>query len=68
MRTSTPMQAAKLSGMAQAIGYSLAAIGPVLLGSLVDTTGTWTFSLSILLFVTVLTLIVGLGAGRNLVT
>ncbi|WP_313236228.1 CynX/NimT family MFS transporter [Sporosarcina ureae] len=65
MRTTTAMQAAKLSGMAQAIGYSLAAIGPVLLGSLVDTTGTWTFSLSILLFVTVLTLIVGFGAGRN---
>lgn len=65
MRTTTAMQAAKLSGMAQAIGYSLAAIGPVLLGLLVDTTGTWTFSLSILLFVTVLTLIVGFGAGRN---
>ncbi|PIC78064.1 MFS transporter [Sporosarcina sp. P19] len=65
MRTTTAMQAAKLSGMAQAIGYSLAAIGPVLLGSLVDKTGTWAFSLSILLFVTVLTLIVGFGAGRN---
>lgn len=65
MRTSTAMQAAKLSGMAQAIGYALAAIGPILVGSLVDRTGTWTFSLSILLFVTVLNLIVGLGAGRN---
>jgi len=65
MRTKTAMQAAKLSGMAQAIGYSLAAIGPILLGSLVDVTGTWTFSLFILLFTTVLTAIVGFGAGRD---
>lgn len=65
MRSNTPMQAAKLSGMAQAIGYALAATGPILLGSIVDATGTWTYSLYILLFVTVLTAIVGMGAGRD---
>jgi len=65
MRTETAMQAAKLSGMAQAIGYSLAAVGPILIGSLADTTGNWTFSLITLLIVTVLTAIIGFGAGRD---
>lgn len=65
MRTKTAMQAAKLSGMAQAIGYSLAALGPILLGSLVDATGSWTVSLYILLSITIVTALVGMGAGRD---
>lgn len=65
MRASSALEAAKLSGMSQAIGYLLAAIGPILLGVLVDNTGTWTFSLYSLLIVTVLTALIGLGAGRD---
>lgn len=65
MRAKDAMEAAKLSGMAQAIGYLLAAIGPILLGSLMDLTGTWKYSLITLLIITVLTSIVGFGAGRN---
>lgn len=65
MRTKSAREAAELSGMAQAIGYLLASVGPVLLGTLVDTTGTWVYSLTTLLFITVLTAFVGFGAGRN---
>lgn len=65
MRASSPLEAAKLSGMAQAIGYALAAVGPILIGALVDTTGTWTYSILVLILITILTAVVGFGAGRN---
>ncbi len=67
MRARTALEAGKLSGMAQAVGYLLAAIGPILLGTLVDTTGTWTLSLYTLIIITILTALVGMGAGRDLV-
>ncbi|GAA4262913.1 MFS transporter [Dactylosporangium darangshiense] len=41
-------QAAALSGMAQSIGYLLAACGPVLIGALRDVSGAWTLPLSVL--------------------
>lgn len=41
LRTSNARQAAQLSGMAQSLGYFLAAIGPVLTGRLYDMTGSW---------------------------
>lgn len=65
MRASSAMEAAELSGMAQAIGYLLAAIGPILVGTLVDMTGAWTLSLCTLLIITILTAFFGSGAGRN---
>ncbi|HLQ82333.1 MAG TPA: MFS transporter [Pseudogracilibacillus sp.] len=67
MRARTALEAGQLSGMAQAVGYLLAAIGPILLGTLVDLSGAWTYSLYALVLVTVLTALVGLGAGRDLV-
>jgi CP family cyanate transporter-like MFS transporter len=45
LRTSSPHQAAALSGLAQSIGYALAAVGPTLVGYLHTTTGTWTVPL-----------------------
>jgi CP family cyanate transporter-like MFS transporter len=49
LRNRNPSQAAALSGMAQSIGYALAATGPVLIGLLHDTTGAWTWPFIVLL-------------------
>ncbi|MUV37352.1 2-nitroimidazole transporter [Lentibacillus sp. JNUCC-1] len=65
LRAYTAKQAAELSGMAQAIGYFLAATGPILMGYVIDATGNWSAALLILMFMTLLTWVVGLGAGRN---
>jgi CP family cyanate transporter-like MFS transporter len=65
LRTHNARQAAELSGMAQSIGYLLAAVGPILFGFLHDITKTWFFSLMILVIASILLLFVGLGAGRN---
>lgn len=66
LRTTNPSQAAVLSGMAQSLGYLLAAIGPLLIGWLHDITGAWTAPLIVLVVGTVLYLMFGMGAGRNL--
>jgi CP family cyanate transporter-like MFS transporter len=65
LRTNNAQQAAELSGMAQCIGYLLAAIGPILFGYLHDVTHSWQMPLITLLVATVLLLVVGLGAGRD---
>ncbi|WP_085523310.1 CynX/NimT family MFS transporter [Tuberibacillus sp. Marseille-P3662] len=65
LRARTASQASELSGMAQSIGYLLAAVGPLLIGSLYDWTHSWVAPLVTLLVVSVLLLISGLGAGRN---
>lgn len=65
LRAKNAQDAAELSGMAQAVGYLLAAIGPILIGSLVDVTGTWKYSLIMLFVIMVFTGIVGFGAGRD---
>lgn len=51
VRSKDAETAAELSGMAQSIGYLVAATGPTLFGSLFDLTGTWTVPL-LFLFVT----------------
>ncbi|MBB4955773.1 CP family cyanate transporter-like MFS transporter [Agrobacterium vitis] len=58
LRSGSPQIAAHLSGMAQFIGYCLAAIGPLLVGLIRAATGS--FSASALLFVAL-----GLGAAWN---
>ncbi len=65
LRTSDARSAAELSGMAQSIGYLLAATGPLLIGWLHDLTNNWTIPLLVLGAVTLLLLCVGLGASRN---
>lgn len=47
-RSRTPRGAAELSGMAQAVGYLIAATGPLLVGGLHDATGGWTAPLAVL--------------------
>lgn len=65
LRTHTPQQAAELSGMAQSLGYALAAVGPVLFGSLHDLSGNWTTPMIILFVAIALLLVSGLQAGKN---
>ncbi|MFC4023539.1 CynX/NimT family MFS transporter [Oceanobacillus longus] len=65
MRARTPKQAAELSGMAQSIGYLLAAIGPIVIGYLYDLTNAWTVPLIMIMFVSILVFLFGMGAGQN---
>ena len=66
VRTESGQTAAKLSGMAQSIGYLLAAIGPFLFGIFHDLTHNWTLSLSVLLVTSLLILLFGTKAGSQI--
>ncbi|MCL6604386.1 MAG: MFS transporter [Paenibacillus sp.] len=65
LRTKTTQEASELSGMAQSVGYLLAASGPALFGWLHDLTHSWTLPLLLLLGASCVLLIVGLGAGKD---
>jgi MFS transporter, CP family, cyanate transporter len=65
LRAPDSRHAAALSGMAQTVGYLLAAGGPSLFGVLRDATRGWTVPLVLLLAITVCLLAAGLGAGRD---
>lgn len=41
LRSGSPQQAAALSGMAQSVGYGMAAVAPVVFGALYDAGGRW---------------------------
>ena len=49
LRSPTPLVAARLGGVAQCLGYLLAALGPLVLGALHDLTDGWTWPLALLL-------------------
>lgn len=65
LRASSAGQAVALSGMAQAIGYLISALTPILVGWLRDTTGGWTLPLVLMLGLAVLQVCMGFMAGRN---
>ncbi|WP_207212069.1 MFS transporter [Promicromonospora panici] len=65
LRTESHAQAAALSGMAQAFGYGLAALGPLLIGALHDVTLGWSVPLFVLLAMKVPEIALGMLAGRN---
>ena len=65
MRAPDTAHTASLSGMAQAGGYMLAAIGPTGLGAIHDLAGGWTVPLWALIAVAVVTWVFGLGAARD---
>jgi len=65
LRTVNAQQAAELSGMAQSIGYLLAAIGPMMIGWLFDLTSSWVVPIISLMVIAVLMTLAGYGAGRD---
>lgn len=65
LRTRTGEQAAQISGMAQSVGYFLAAIGPFLFGFLHDLTGGWNIPLVVITAFAVVTVLFGWLAGRE---
>ncbi|GAB3574641.1 MFS transporter [Leifsonia lichenia] len=64
LRTRHHDQAAALSGMAQSVGYVLAAAGPIAAGALHDATGSWTPALAILVGLLAVLGVFGYLAGR----
>lgn len=64
LRTSDAETATELSGLAQSVGYLLAAVGPTLFGLLHDLMSGWTVPLLFLVAVLLAKVATGLGAGR----
>lgn len=65
LRSKGAEEAAKLSGMAQSLGYTLAAIGPFIIGGIFDLVHSWSIPLAVLIIMTICLLIVGNKAGEN---
>ncbi len=55
----------ELSGMAQSIGYLIAAIGPILIGRIFDMTNNWNIPLILLVVVASIKLFMGLAVGKQ---
>ncbi|WP_244283217.1 CynX/NimT family MFS transporter [Streptomyces flavidovirens] len=65
LRSGDAVTAARLSGMAQTVGYLLAAVGPVAAGAVYEATGSWTLPITLMLGVCAAALVVGLYAARD---
>lgn len=65
LRTGSAAGAAQLGGMTQAVGYLIAAAGPVGAGALHQLTGSWTVPLALLLVLAGAAAVAGWGAGRG---
>lgn len=65
LRASSAHQAAALSGMAQSVGYLLAACGPPLMGKIHDVSGSWHIPLMACALLSVLMAVSGAFAGRG---
>ena len=64
MRTRTAADASRLSGMLQSVGYAIAALGPVLIGRLLDASGGWTLPMAALLVGVLINSLAGQLAGK----
>ncbi|MEV7777701.1 MFS transporter [Kitasatospora sp. NPDC088351] len=65
LRTDSAAGAAQLGGMSQAVGYLVAAAGPVGAGALHQLTGDWNTPLALMLALAAVAAVAGWGAGRN---
>jgi len=57
LRARNHQQASQLSGMAQCVGYALAALGPLFFGVLHEQSGNWTLPFSVLALLSLLQLL-----------
>ena len=64
-RAADPATAASLSGLAQTVGYLVAALGPLTVGALHGATGGWTAGLIEMLAVTATIVLSGWTAASN---
>ncbi|MBA9026076.1 CP family cyanate transporter-like MFS transporter [Peribacillus huizhouensis] len=67
LRTNDSQQASELSGMAQSIGYLLAAFGPIVFGWLHDISAGWHAPLFLFLVLPIIFFIAGIGAGKGFI-
>ncbi|TCP57515.1 CP family cyanate transporter-like MFS transporter [Tamaricihabitans halophyticus] len=68
LRAPDAASATALSGMAQSIGYLIAAVGPVLLGTLHSLSGGWIVPLTALCLAAAAQVVTAVIAGRGLIT
>lgn len=64
LRVETAAQSVALSGMAQAVGYLMAAVIPIFIGFIHDLTKQWTVALLLMIVISALQVITGFLAGR----
>lgn len=67
LRTRNGYEASDLSGMAQSIGYLIAATGPIAFGGFYDVMGSWTAPIIVLIAIGIIIVITGVLAGRDVV-
>ncbi|HCF3941575.1 TPA: MFS transporter [Pseudomonas aeruginosa] len=65
LRTQSPDQAARLSGMAQFVGYTGAGVGLMVVGFIHELTSNWEQPLSVMIFASVAVIVFATAAGRN---
>jgi CP family cyanate transporter-like MFS transporter len=65
LRVETATQSVALSGMAQAVGYLMAAVTPIFIGFLHDLTHRWTPALLLMIALAALQLAMGYSSGRS---
>lgn len=65
LHTTNASDASTLSGLAQSVGYLLAAVGPTLIGKLYDVTKSFRYPLILLLVMAVILTLLGYLAGRD---
>ncbi|HET7566780.1 MAG TPA: MFS transporter [Gaiellaceae bacterium] len=65
LRSPDPRRGAELSGMTQAVGYCIAAAGPVAVGAVHDLAGDWRAALILLVALCAPLFVLGAAAGRD---
>ncbi|MDH2207588.1 MULTISPECIES: CynX/NimT family MFS transporter [Empedobacter] len=64
LKTKTMVGTIKISGMAQSVGYLIAAFGPPIFGKLYDIESTWSYSLYFLMFCMIILTFFGIKASQ----
>lgn len=65
LRTNTPGDSSSVSGIAQSVGYLVAAVGPVAVGSIFDATSDWLMGISFMAAVALTLIVLGYLVGRD---